>query len=50
MTAVEIKALQNILYICYPVFFCQKSKVWAFKNFNSEINTITLVYAKQLGF
>lgn len=49
MTA-KMETLQYITYICYLVFIAQKSKYWFFINFGKNFNTITLAYAKKLGF
>ena len=43
--------LDQVLYIHYPIKF-QKDKratIWALINSDSEVNAITLAYAKKLG-
>lgn len=48
----EIKEviLDWVPYVYYPVQFQKhKSTIWALINFGSEVNAMTLAYAKQLG-
>ena len=44
-------ALDRVLYLYYLVQFRKNKRaiIWALINFGSEINTITLAYAKKLG-
>lgn len=44
---IRIEMLQHVLYIRYPVFFCQ-SKISAFINSNNEENSITPMYINKL--
>lgn len=51
ITGNSIKALQYIFSIQYPVNFQKNpNQVQAFINFKSEVNTMTSINAKKLGF
>lgn len=44
--------LEHMPYIHYPLYFQKnkKEEIEAFINFGNEINMITLIYIKKLGF